>query len=276
LNEPETQAPGQQDADLASKGAVDAPRASDPDYLETLARGLQVMLAMGQRGGTIADLAKATGLPRPSVRRVLYTLVRLGYAGEDGRTFFLTPQVTRLAAAYMGTAGRSRMLQDRCDALARELSEIVTVSVLDGDDQLHLGFGVPPNFVGIALGVGSRIPSYMTAGGRLMWSHRSDEEIDAFLARITPVARTESTQTDKAYIRAAIMRARHDGWCVADAEYSSEFKGVAFAIRAPDGALYGALTVNARKTPALTDARFSELSDRCRTEAQRLGLEMTH
>src|SRR5690606_36740843 len=126
-------------------------------------------------------LAKATGLPRPSVRRVLYTLVRPGYATEDGRAFSLTPQITRSAAAYMGTAGRSRLLQTCSDELANTLSEIVTVSVLDGDDQLHLAFGVPPNFVGIALGSGSRIPSYMTAGGRLMWGYRTNAEIDAFL-----------------------------------------------------------------------------------------------
>ena len=36
------------------------------------------------------------------------------------------------------------------------MGEIVTVSVLDGDEQMHVAFGVPPNFVGVALGVGSR------------------------------------------------------------------------------------------------------------------------
>lgn len=233
------------------------------------------MLAMGQGGSTIAGLAKATGLPRPSVRRVLYTLVRLGYASEHGRAFSLTPQVTRFAAAYMGTAGRSRLLQTCCDELANTLSEIVTVSVLDGDDQLHVAFGVPPNFVGIALGSGSRIPSYMTAGGRLMWGYRTDAEIDAFLGRITPAARTESTRTDKAQIREAIFQARQDGWCVADAEYSAEFKGVAYPIRASDGGLYGALTINARKTQALTDARFAKLVERCKNEAQRIGAQIT-
>jgi IclR family transcriptional regulator, pca regulon regulatory protein len=265
------------EANPIEAGEEAAPRTSDPDYLETLARGLQVMLAMGQgRSASIADLAKVTGLPRPSVRRVLYTLVKLGYARGDGRAFTLTPQVTRFAAAYMGTAGRTRLLQARCEELAGELSEIVTVSVLDGDDQLHLGFAVPPNFVGIALGVGSRIPSYMTAGGRLMWAQRSDVEIDAFLARIEPVARTGHTMTDKAAIREAILEARRNGCCVADAEYSSEFKGVAYPIHAVDGTFYGAMTVNARKSVELTESRFAELAARCRSEAARLGAELTH
>ena len=137
----------------AAQAAGDQPRVSDPDYLETLARGLNVMLSTGQGGGAIAELARMTGVPRPSVRRVL----------------------------------------------------------------------------------------------------RSEVEIDAFIPA-----------------RSA------DGYCVADAEYSAEFKGVAFPMDAHDGALHGALTVNAGKAPSLTEERFTSLVERCRLEAQRLGYEISH
>ncbi len=252
------------------------PRTSDPDYLETFARGIQVLLAMGDGGGSIAELARATSLPRPTVRRVLYTLNKLGYAREDGRHFVLTPKVTRIANAFLGTAGQSRMLQSVCQMLSAEIGEIVTVAILDNDEQLHVAFGVPPNFVGIALGVGSRLPSYLTAAGRVMWSRRSDAEIDAFLARVTPVARTEHTITDKSKIREAIFRARLDGYCVADAEYSTEFKGVACPVVARDGTVFGALTINARKVPSLTPDRFDGLVQRCRMEAQHLAKDISH
>jgi IclR family pca regulon transcriptional regulator len=249
-------------------------RASDPNFLETLARGLEVLSEMAGSGGTIASLSRATGLPRPTVRRVLYTLVQLGYAREESKNFELTSQVTRFASAYLGTAGRTKVLQSRCESLAQELGEIVTVSVLDGDDQLHVAFAVPPNFVGVALGVGSRIPSYMTAAGRLLWSFKPDVEVHAFLNRLEPQARTSHTITDKAAIRAAIELARSNGCAVADAEYSSEFKGVACAIRGIDGRVFGALTINARKTGALTNAVFGKYMDRCALEASRLSREI--
>ena len=41
---------------------------------------------------TLSDVARATDLPKPSVRRALYTLTCLGMAASDGRTFRLTPQ----------------------------------------------------------------------------------------------------------------------------------------------------------------------------------------
>lgn len=260
-----------------AEGSSDEPRVrtSDPDYLETFARGLQVMLALGEGGGSISDLARSTGLPRPTVRRVLYTLAKLGYAREEGRTFVLTPSVTRFATAYLGTAGQSRMLQNFCESLASEVEEIVTVAILDGDEQLHVAFGVPPNFVGIALGVGSRLPSYMTAAGRVIWAHRPEAEVDEFLERTTIVARTDRTITEKSAIRQAILDARAKGYCVADAEYSLEFKGVAFPVYVA-GRLFGALTINARKGPLLTDQRFAMLVDRCRTEAISLGHMISH
>lgn len=251
-------------------------RMSDPDYLETFARGLQVMVALGDGAGSTSDLARATGLPRPTVRRILYTLAKLGYAREEGRTYSLTPSVTRFATAFLGTAGQTRMLQSMCEALAADLGEIVTVAVLDGDDQLHVAFGVPPNFVGIALGVGSRLPSYMTAGGRVIWAHRTDAEIDAFLDRLKLVARTPSTLTDRHKVRAAIMQAREQGHCIANAEYSAEFKAVAYPVYAGNGRLFGALTINARKTPLLTDERFTKLIARCSQESMTLGQSLSH
>lgn len=233
------------------------------------------MLAMGASGGTISSLAKVTNLPRPSVRRVLYTLVQLGYAREAGKTFELTSQVTRFATAFLGTAGRTRVLQERCDQLAKELGEIVTVSVLDGDEQLHVAFGVPPNFVGVALGVGSRIPSYMTAAGKLLWSLKPDHEVAAFLDRLQPEARTSHTLTDKNEIRAAIELARRDKFAVADAEYSAEFKGVAYPIFGVNATVFGALTINVRKTPTMTSEEFLRLASRCKAEALKLSQEIT-
>ncbi len=73
-------------------------RAGDPDFMTSLARGLHVIRAFTgfDRRLTIADVSRAAGLTRAVVRRCLYTLRELGYAGTDGRTFFLQPKVLNL------------------------------------------------------------------------------------------------------------------------------------------------------------------------------------
>src|SRR5260370_20120158 len=76
-----------------------------PDFLEAFARGLRVISAFGRERThmTLSDVARATDLPKPSVRRALYTLTCLGLAASDGRTFRLTPRIMELASAYLGS-----------------------------------------------------------------------------------------------------------------------------------------------------------------------------
>ena len=74
-------------------------------FVEALARGLSVIRAFSRERSsmTLSDAARFTSLPKPTVRRVLLTLVDLGYAETDGRVFRLSPQVMSLAVAYLGT-----------------------------------------------------------------------------------------------------------------------------------------------------------------------------
>src|SRR5258708_12270748 len=74
-----------------------------PDFLEAFARGLRVISAFGRekKHMTLSDVARATDLPKPSVRRALYTLTCLGMAPSDGRTFRLTPRILELPSPYL-------------------------------------------------------------------------------------------------------------------------------------------------------------------------------
>ena len=66
--------------------------------MTSLARGLLVIQAFSglRRERTIADVSRITGLSRAAVRRCLYTLCELGYAGCNGRMFRLLPKVLAL------------------------------------------------------------------------------------------------------------------------------------------------------------------------------------
>ena len=58
-----------------------------PDFIEALARGLEVIAAFepGRPVMSLADVATATGLARPTARRILLTLAELGYV-RTGRS----------------------------------------------------------------------------------------------------------------------------------------------------------------------------------------------
>src|SRR3979490_3284805 len=108
---------------MARLRAEDAERraasGNGPDFLEAFARGLRVIGAFGRekRHMTLSDVARATDLPKPSVRRALYTLTCLGMAASDGRTFRLTPRIMELASAYLGSNMVSTLLQPACQRI---------------------------------------------------------------------------------------------------------------------------------------------------------------
>ena len=85
-----------------------AGRGRGPDFVEALARGLDVLACFDDRHPrmSLTEIAEATGLARPTARRLLLTLAELGFVRLDEGRFTLTPKVLTLGLAYVGSLGR--------------------------------------------------------------------------------------------------------------------------------------------------------------------------
>ena len=86
-----------------------ARRDNSPDFIEALARGLDVIRAFcpSRPVMSLAAVAAATGLPRPTARRILLTLEELGYVRSADGGFRLTPRVLDLGMRVSGTPNKS-------------------------------------------------------------------------------------------------------------------------------------------------------------------------
>src|SRR5881398_2302433 len=93
---------------------------SGPDFIESLARGLEVIAAFrpGCAAMSLSEVATRTGLARPTARRILLTLVDLGYVRADDARFSLTPRVLDLGAAYVGSQGLREVARPHMEALS--------------------------------------------------------------------------------------------------------------------------------------------------------------
>jgi IclR family pca regulon transcriptional regulator len=243
------------------------------DFLEVLARSISVIDALG--GGkhalTLSDVARATDLPKPSVRRVLHTLCALGYAEMAGRNFKLTPKIVRLATAYLGTSGNSRVLQSACEHLSEATGQSCLAGVLDGADVLVVAYTIPRELLGTSLGVGVHFPAFCTAAGRVLLGQMPDDDLDAFLKKLRPVAQTEFTITDKVRIRAEIIAARKRGYAWMEDEFTLGWKTIAYPLKRHDGSVFGTLSLNSKKAPGLTEAQFKKFNELCAAQANALG-----
>jgi len=80
-----------------------ARRGEGPDFIEALARGLDVIRVFhaDRPRMSLAEVAAAADLARPTARRILLTLVELGYVRSEPGGFRLTPRVLDLGMAYV-------------------------------------------------------------------------------------------------------------------------------------------------------------------------------
>jgi IclR family pca regulon transcriptional regulator len=216
-----------------------------PDFLEAFARGLRVIRAFDKQRSamTLSDVARATDLPKPSVRRALYTLTCLGLATSDGRSFRLTPKVMELASVYLGSNMISTVVQPACERLAEVTEQSCFAAVLDGHDIMVIAHSLHGRPDVLAPTIGLRRPAFNTAAGRAILSQLSDEALGGWLDTLQPKGITDFTVTDKRALRQQILQVRKDGFAITAQEWRRGYHAAAVPLKRYDGVAIGALCV---------------------------------
>ena len=221
-------------------------------FVRSFARGLSVIEAMGAAGGgsvgsglhTVASIAAATELPRTVARRILLTLTELGFVVSDGKSFRLTPKILNLGLTYLTSLPFWNLAQEVLERLCAEVDESVALSVFDGRDIVYI-LRVPSRKVlSLRLGVGSRLPAYVTSPGRVLLAGQDDLSVQRYLASVEPKAYTRKTLTSTVALRAAIDTVREKGYAWVDGELDPSVCGLSVPVRDEQRKVIVALNVN--------------------------------
>jgi len=227
------------------RSAGSAPRATD--FVESLDRGLRLLQAFGERAApaTLSEIAAASGLPRATARRILFTLQHGGYVTSDAKLFALTPHVLTLAGAYLRANQVVAVLQPVLDGIAIAAQEISSLAVLDGDDVVFVARGSPTRIFSGGVEIGYRLPAFCTAVGRAVLGRFTDAELKAKLATMKRTALTPQTITDPKRLLAAIAADRARGYSLVDREAEPHFRSIAVPVNRYDGAIVAAINIGA-------------------------------
>ncbi|HYF59945.1 MAG TPA: IclR family transcriptional regulator C-terminal domain-containing protein [Burkholderiaceae bacterium] len=222
------------------------------DFVQSLERGLAVLRAFDAEhpAQTLSDVARRAGVSRAAARRLLHTLVGLGYAATDGRLFRLRPKVLELGFSYLHGTGLWDVAQPYMVELVERIHESCSAAVLDGDDIVYVA-RVPmrTRIMSISLGLGSRLPAHLTSMGRVLLAALPAAELDARLAALGRIApRTERTLVDADALRRAIAKAGAQGFAILDQELEPGLRSVAVPVHGPGGAVVAALNVGTHAT----------------------------
>jgi IclR family pca regulon transcriptional regulator len=237
-----------------------AGRGTGPDFVEALARGLDVLASFDadHRSMSLTEVAGAAGLARPTARRLLLTLAELGYVRSTGGTFALTPKVLALGMAYVGSLGLWDIARPHLEALVADTGESSSMAQLDGSDIVYVARVAVPKIVALRVEIGTRFPAVQTSQGKVLLAALSPDELDATLAvpsraGLPPyIGRT----TDRLQGELTVIRAR--GWALADEELAPGVRSVAAPVRDGAGLVRAAMNVTVHAAETSTEQLVQE------------------
>ena len=231
-----------------------ARRDNSPDFIEAIARGLDVIRAFGpgQPVMSLAGVAGASDLPRPTARRILLTLEQLGYARQVGAGGYeLTPRVLDLGMSYVLSRGLWEVARPHMEALVSRTRESSSIAQLDGSDIVYVARVAVPKIVTLAVTIGTRFPAMQTSLGKVLLAALPLAEAERVLAEPSRSGITARWQPDATERAASLREVRARGWALTDEQLAPGIRSVAVPLRDGDGRVIAALNVNshAAETP---------------------------
>ena len=214
----------------------------DRRFVTALARGLDVLRSFqpGDVSLSNLELARRTGLPKPTISRLTYTLTRLGYLthSEQHGTYQLGSGV--LSLGYAMLAGLD--IRERARPLMQELADEVDLTVaLGARDRLQMvylevcrGSGA----VTLRLDVGSRAPIAATSMGRALLAVLPDDERDYLMRHLKKRETGENFERLRKGVERAIAEVRERGFCTSLGEWRHDVNAVGVPLITADRNVY--------------------------------------
>src|SRR5690349_12802465 len=220
------------------------------ESVQSMARGLAVIKAFDATRPrmTLSEVARQTDLTRATARRFLHTLVALGYTDTDGREFWLRPKILELGYAYLSSLTLPDVAAVHLKALADQVHESASVSVLDGADIVYVARVPTRRIMAVSISVGTRFPAFATSMGRVLLAALPGTAAADLLAAgdLTPL--TRKTLTDPELLLAELDRVREQGWALVDQELELGLRSIAVPIRDTNGQVVAAMNVSVSAT----------------------------
>src|SRR2546423_9767990 len=164
----------------------------DRKFVTALGRGLDVLRCFGPRDRWLAtqEIAARTGLARPTVSRLVYTLTQLGFLrpAHSPRKYALGSAAVSLGYSALTQIDIRRAARPLLHALSQQTSASVHLAINDGvhlqvaDTYWHSSASV--------IDIGSRVPVATTSLGRAYVCALPEAERRLMLARIRGRRRT--------------------------------------------------------------------------------------
>lgn len=210
----------------------------DRNFVTALSRGLDLLRAFGAGEEYLgnAELSSRTGIPRPTISRLTYTLKRLGYLQHNERLekYRLGAGVLALGYRYLASMG----IRDIARPYMQRLADATDCSIaLGAADRLSMTYvevcqGGGP--LVMRLETGSRIPMATTAIGRAWLCGISAERRNQMMSDMRQLDPDNWSITEQSIQKSLDDYATY-GFCLSEGDWEREVSAVAMPLILGEG-----------------------------------------
>jgi IclR family pca regulon transcriptional regulator len=218
------------------------------DFVAALQKGLDVLTCFGRDASklTLSEVARLTGSSPASARRSLRTLYALGWLASDGKRFWMAPRSLLVAHAYLTSRPTPQLAQPLLDALSERTRQSASLGKLVDDDAIIIARSTARRSLSTGLGIGSRLPAYCSAIGRVLLASLPAEEAARRVRAMPRVALTSRTVYKADEVLALLRQCREVGWAGNDGELELGVRSMAVPVVDRDGVTLGGLSISVR------------------------------
>jgi IclR family acetate operon transcriptional repressor len=187
--------------------------------VRSLERAFELLEHLAEAGGRLAltELTEVSGLPMPTIYRLMRTLVNRGYVRQEpSRRYALGPRLIRLgetAGRLLGSSARPSLAR-----LVDEVGETANMAVLEGDEVVYVAQVPSRHSMRMFTEVGRRVNPHCTGVGKALLAQLPEDAALEILGRTGLPARTPHTITDPAALMSELARIRQRGYALDDEE----------------------------------------------------------
>ncbi len=242
------------------------------DRVQSVDRAFGLLEHMADAGGPVglSELATMSGLPLPTIHRLIRSLVNQGYVRQErSRRYALGPGLIRLGESANRMLGSWAV--PYLSELVDEIGETSNMATLEGDTVVYVAQVPSLHSMRMFTEVGRRVMPHCTGVGKALLSMLPDAEVRALLARTGMPARTERTITDAEVLLAEVARSRQRGYAVDDQEQEAGVRCVAVPVS--DAPLRAAISVSGPSS-RVTSQRVGSIAPVLQRVASRLVADL--
>ena len=207
----------------------------DKQFATTLARGLEILRCFTPDETTLGnkDLAERTGLAKPTVSRLTYTLSHLGYLKADhvSSKYRLAPAVLGIGYPLLQSLSIRQIARPAMKALADYAGGAVSMGVRDRINIVYVETSRSNSMMAQQLSdIGRSLPIAATSIGRAYLAACAPAERDALINEIR-VYTPEIWERHKEKVRQSLGDYARHGFCMSWGDLRRDFYAVAVPLR---------------------------------------------